>query len=43
VAQKLSKVGLQICSGLASGIDNKEHEGGVGQRKENDRSYRHSN
>jgi predicted Rossmann fold nucleotide-binding protein DprA/Smf involved in DNA uptake len=27
MAEELSKPGLQDCSGLASGIDSKEHEG----------------
>jgi len=29
MAQELSKAGLQICSGLASGIDSKAHEGAL--------------
>lgn len=29
MAQELSKAGLQICSGLASGIDSRAHEGAV--------------
>ena len=29
MAQELSKVGLQICSGLAAGIDSKAHEGAL--------------